>query len=130
MYCCTPKALYNHVGGLSSTTQLTLYLKTSQQHILEEEEKPCEYLRCNKTLKLYLTRYWQPRWYFSGQWRRTGKDAKSGCLQSPPSCASTCTLSPPWGSHLQKQRNGVGPKTTNSCTVATGKLLWIKRVSA
>ncbi len=27
MYCCTPKALYNHVGGLSSTT-------TSVQHLV------------------------------------------------------------------------------------------------
>lgn len=52
---------------------------------------------------IYLRQSWRPQRCSSGPQRRTGRASTSECPRLQPSSSSTCTLSLPWGNHLNSK---------------------------
>lgn len=62
-------------------------------------------VRKTNRLFSYLRQSWQSQRCSSGPQRRTGRASRSECPQPPLSSFSTCTQSPPWGSHLNRREH-------------------------
>lgn len=75
-----------------------------------------------RAVVLYLRRSWQPQRCSSGPQRRTGRASTSECPRLQLSSSSTCTLSLPWGNHLNskykvKKKKNEGKNRKKSCMV-------------
>lgn len=56
-----------------------------------------------RAVVLYLRRSWRPQRCSSGPQRRTGRASTSECPRLQLSSSSICTLSLPWGNHLNSK---------------------------
>lgn len=108
LFSCGPDMFKKSHTRLSSDTSKTSQAKNVYSvsfywiRLVQEKKR---LVRKTNRLFSYLRQSWQSQRCSSGPQRRTGRASRSECPQPPLSSFSTCTQSPPWGSHLNRREH-------------------------